>query len=221
MKNKMFYIMMTATMLSTAACRDDIPVTGVRLDRNEVMLNVGESVVLNATVIPEDATDKTVYWGFGRNYGYFISTNIVTVSSAGRVTGIEAGSEWICLVTRYGAYNAYCYVSVVSLTTDAVTTVSATTATLGGNITNRSYAELGVCYSTTSNPTVTDNKTVIIKDYSPPSGSSKPDTKSFSTYVTGLTPNTKYYVRAYAISTAGTVYGKEVSFKTLLNSFVP
>ena len=96
------------------------------------------------------------------------------------------------------------------LTTTEATNITATTATLGGVITNAgtpSYTERGVCLSTSHNPT-TDNYKI------PVTGS---DTGNFSTNVSGLTINTTYYVRAYAINAAGTAYGGQVSFKTLGN----
>ncbi|HEX5155175.1 MAG TPA: sulfatase-like hydrolase/transferase, partial [Parafilimonas sp.] len=37
----------------------------------------------------------------------------------------------------------------------------------------------------------------------------------FSTEITGLTPNTTYYIRAYAVNFAGTVYSNQVKFTTL------
>ncbi|HEX5155296.1 MAG TPA: sulfatase-like hydrolase/transferase [Parafilimonas sp.] len=37
----------------------------------------------------------------------------------------------------------------------------------------------------------------------------------FSTIITGLTPNTTYYIRAYATNFAGTVYSNQVKFTTL------
>jgi hypothetical protein len=37
----------------------------------------------------------------------------------------------------------------------------------------------------------------------------------FTSYLSGLTPNTTYYVRAYATNAAGTSYGNELSFTTL------
>ncbi len=36
----------------------------------------------------------------------------------------------------------------------------------------------------------------------------------FSTNITGLTPNTIYYIRAYATNSIGTAFGEEVSFTT-------
>jgi len=94
-----------------------------------------------------------------------------------------------------------------TLTTNAVTTFTSTTATLGGTITNAgtpAYTERGVCYATTQNPTTANNKTPVTDS----------ENSNFSTGVTGLTPSTTYYVKAYAIHTDGTVYGNEVSFTT-------
>jgi hypothetical protein len=39
-------------------------------------------------------------------------------------------------------------------------------------------------------------------------------TGAFTSSMTGLSPNTAYYVRAYATDTAGTIYGNQVSFTT-------
>ena len=94
-----------------------------------------------------------------------------------------------------------------ALTTTAASSISATGATLGGNITNAgtpAYTERGVCYATTQNPTTANNKRAVAGT----------GTGSFSTAVTGLSANTRYYVRAYAINTAGTEYGNEVNFTT-------
>jgi len=96
----------------------------------------------------------------------------------------------------------------VVLTTSNATNVTVTGATLGGNITNAgtpAYTERGVCWSTSQNPTVSNNKKVV----------SGTGTGSFSTDVSGLTANTTYYVRAYAINSTGTAYGNQISFTTL------
>ena len=91
-------------------------------------------------------------------------------------------------------------------TTDA-TNITTNSATLGGNIIyagNPPYNERGVVYDTNPYPTIANNKTEI----------NGTGTGSFSTNVSDLTPNTIYYVRAYAINTEGEVYGTQVSFKT-------
>ncbi|MDA8980508.1 DUF1566 domain-containing protein, partial [Chitinophagales bacterium] len=73
----------------------------------------------------------------------------------------------------------------------------------GSGITPSPVTERGVVWSTTPNPTTANNKTI--------DGSG---TGSFSSNLTGLTPNTTYYVRAYATNINGTAYGNELNFTT-------
>ncbi len=62
----------------------------------------------------------------------------------------------------------------------------------------------GVVWSTSPTPTISlSTKT-----------SNGGGTGSFTSSLTSLTPNTTYYVRAYATSSAGTAYGNDVTFKT-------
>jgi uncharacterized protein (TIGR02145 family) len=92
------------------------------------------------------------------------------------------------------------------LTTTTVSEITINSFTSGGSITSSGGADItarGVCYSTSQNPTVSGTHTTDGK------GSG-----SFSSEVTGLTPNTKYYVRAYATNSAGTAYGNEVNCTT-------
>jgi hypothetical protein len=62
----------------------------------------------------------------------------------------------------------------------------------------------GVCWSTSPNPTTADSYTI-----------DGTGTGTFVSILSGLTPNTLYYVRAYATNSVGTAYGNEVSFTTL------
>jgi len=83
----------------------------------------------------------------------------------------------------------------------------------GGNVTNDGNGIVtarGICWSTTSNPTTDDNHT-----------SDGSGTGLFESSITGLTPTTQYYARAYAINSAGTAYGNEISFTTLSNVILP
>ena len=93
-----------------------------------------------------------------------------------------------------------------TVTTTAASGITATTATLGGNITDNGGATVtdrGIVYNTTGTPTTANTKVQI--------GSGD---GSFSNEITGLTANTEYYVRAYAINSEGTSYGSEESFTT-------
>jgi hypothetical protein len=93
-----------------------------------------------------------------------------------------------------------------TVTTTAISNITRTTASSGGNVTSDGGATVtarGVCWSTSSNPTTANSKTT--------DGSG---TGSFTSSITGLSPGTTYYVRAYATNSVGTSYGANVSFKT-------
>src|SRR4030066_591266 len=70
---------------------------------------------------------------------------------------------------------------IATLTTTAVSNITITTATSGGNVTSDGGAEVtarGVCWGTARNPKVTSSKT-----------SDNKGTGSFTSSITGLTPN--------------------------------
>ncbi len=84
--------------------------------------------------------------------------------------------------------------------------VKASKATVTGNVTATGGAYVthrGVCWSTAQNPTLNDSHT----DDGNGLG-------VFTSHITGLTPDTTYYVRAYATNSVGTVYGVELTFTT-------
>jgi hypothetical protein len=96
---------------------------------------------------------------------------------------------------------------IPSLNTYSVNDITQTSATSGGTIISDGGAYItasGVCWSTAQHPTVSDNKT-----------SENRNIGSFTSHLTGLNANTTYYIRSYAINSAGTGYGEEVTFKTL------
>jgi hypothetical protein len=96
-----------------------------------------------------------------------------------------------------------------SVSTDSISNIAVTTATAGGNIINAGSTpvlQYGNVWSSTNNlPTINDLKSQLGTTNSP---------LHFSTQITGLSPNTTYYVRAYATNNAGTTYGLALSFTT-------
>jgi hypothetical protein len=92
------------------------------------------------------------------------------------------------------------------LTTNNATSITDTTAVSGGNIASDgglNIIEKGVCWSTSQNPTIANNKTI--------NGSG---TGSFISNIVGLNSGTMNYVRAYATNSIGTSYGNQVIFTT-------
>ena len=95
---------------------------------------------------------------------------------------------------------------IPTITTSAVTNITATSATCGGEIKSDGGALVtsrGFCWSITQNPNITDNKTTDGEGVG-----------SFTSNMARLTPNTAYYIRAYATNIAGTGFGNEIEFKT-------
>jgi trimeric autotransporter adhesin len=96
--------------------------------------------------------------------------------------------------------------------TSSITDITTVSAIAGGSIVNdqgETVAARGVCWDTISGPTIMDNCTNV--------GGSMWE---FTSPISGLAHNTKYYVRAYATlrqpgDEAGTGYGNEVTFTTL------
>jgi hypothetical protein len=96
--------------------------------------------------------------------------------------------------------------SVPELTTAAVTSVTASSAVSGGTITSdggSAVTAYGVCWGTSADPTTSGSKTLD------GSGSG-----TFTSNLSGLAPNTTYYIRAYATNGEGTAYGDCLSFTT-------
>lgn len=78
------------------------PVSGITLDKTELTVNQGETATLVATVLPEDAGDKTVTWTTSAD-------NVATVAD-GVVTAVGAGSATI--TAKAGEFEATCAVTV-------------------------------------------------------------------------------------------------------------
>ena len=93
-----------------------------------------------------------------------------------------------------------------TVTTQDVSSIGMTTATGNGNVTDLGApnpTQHGICWSTSENPTIAGDKTTegVVSA-----------TGAFTSSITGLSPNTMYYVRAYATNTADISYGNQVSF---------
>lgn len=94
--------------------------------------------------------------------------------------------------------------------TGAVSLIQANQATASANLL-KTGVDIGVSnhghvWSTHAAPTVNDSKSSL---------GARTRAGAFSSTLTGLSPNTTYYVRAYATNTIGTAYGEEVTFTTI------
>ena len=128
-------------------------------------------------------------------------------------------NDSICFRSNYvgnkaNAYSVRCIKdesTSIQINTNAVTSITASSAQSGGNISSDGGSIViarGVCWNSYGAPTTAD--------YLTEDGSG---TGEFTSALTGLQPNTTYYLRAYASNADGTTYGNELSFTTLAVQF--
>ncbi len=95
------------------------------------------------------------------------------------------------------------------LNTIDISLITPINAYSGGQITDDGGSTIitkGVCWDINENPTIETNLTL---------DGSGPD--NFLSFITGLSANTNYYVRAYATNSAGIGYGQQIHFKTSID----
>ena len=114
-----------ATVTVTAA---NVAVESVTLDKDEAELKVGETVTLNATVAPSDATDPTVTWSSSASSVATVVDGVVTAVAAGEAT----------IAAKAGDKEATCTVTVTEpprVAQDVSATLNATMAQLATTVT--------------------------------------------------------------------------------------
>lgn len=141
---------------------------------------------------------------------------VATGAYTTNITGLTPGTKYYVKAyaintegTGYGDEVNFTAYKVPTVTTQAISNIAATTATGNGNITDLGVPNPtahGVCYNTTGSPTTADDTT---------NEGGAAATGAFTSNMTILSINTKYYVKAYATNAGGTSYGSEVNFTTL------
>ena len=106
-----FYSWGTSSIMKVAEFDQIILVDEVRLDETELTVNKGETRSLVATVLPEDASDKTITWSSS-------NSQIARVSADGEITAVSVGT---CTITATaGEKSASCQVTVVIPTSGVI-----------------------------------------------------------------------------------------------------
>ncbi|MCA1744369.1 MAG: glycoside hydrolase family 9 protein [Bacteroidales bacterium] len=89
----------------TPSVLPEVEVAQVNLDQTAVEIDIQESFVLNATVLPANATNKSVTWSSS-------NTAAATVSASGLVTGVATGEALITVQSSNPSVSATCAVTV-------------------------------------------------------------------------------------------------------------
>lgn len=186
-------------------------------DFGDVWINTGGSDILISYMDPIYA-DSDQFGEFCDNSGTNSSTYSNKVINIGAYVGgvVTIKFRWRC--DDYTAANPPFAIDNVSVSaiapsitpptvaTESIGSITSTSASIGGNVSNQgtnNVTEKGICYSTNTNPTISDNKVT--------SGSG---TGIYNVSLTNLAFQTHYYVRAYAITSAGVYYGDQMDFYT-------
>ncbi len=111
---------------ATASVRVGIPVTGITISPGSIDLMSGGSTTLTATILPANATDKTVTWTSS-------APAVATVNVAGLLTAANAGTATITATTADGGYTATASVRVgIPVSGVSINPTSMTIEQLGG-----------------------------------------------------------------------------------------
>ncbi len=165
--------------------------------------------------------------------GTVLGCRNLTPSSAGSVTYLNAGASCgFTPATSVSADTSYTYQytigspdgignvctvsgvvknkAIPTVTSPTSASVNTTSATLGANVTSlgipASISARGICYRTTSNPSLTNGATCV--------SASGTTLGTYTSAITGLTHSTTYHYRGYATNSTGTAYTSDATFTT-------
>ena len=196
--------------------QNQIDLSWTRGDGNQVIVLAKEGNAVDTD--PSDGNSYNANSTFGN--GDEIGTgNYVVYNGTGTsvsITGLSSATTYHFAVYEFNTADN-CYLvpgATANATTNGIPTVETlsmlqvndTDAQGQGNVISENgsaVTERGLCWSTSPNPTTTDNH-----------ASNGSGAGTYTVNLTGLTVNTTYYVRAYAINAYGTAYGDNVSFVT-------
>jgi len=155
------------------------------------------STISNPTISDNHTTNGSGTGNFTSDFTNLeVSTTYYVRAYGTNINGTVYGNQ-LYFITENG---------IPTLTTSSISIITAIAATSGGNINDDGGSAItsrGVCWSTTINPTTSNDKTIDASG-----------TGVYTSSLTSLSINTTYYVRAYATNAAGTNYGNQQSFIT-------
>jgi uncharacterized protein (TIGR02145 family) len=187
----------TAVTYTTAASGGDISDTG---GGSITAKGVCWSVNPNPTVTDSHSSNGTGSDNYASNLASLTQNTTYHVRAyATNSAGTAYGNDLVFTTLA---------VSLPTLTTIDITLITSTTAHSGGNITSAGGGNIlgrGICWSVSAEPTIAGSHT-----------SDGTGAGAFPSNMTGLSSETLYHARAYATNEAGTTYGNELTFTTLI-----
>lgn len=223
---KLFYLLALATIISCSGDEDSTPPPTVPELSTVAASNITQTTAQSGGAITSNGgaeiSSRGIVWSTQQNPTISLTTKTTDGSGDGTftssITNLTPETTYFVRAyatnsvgTAYGNEVSFSTGDILlpEITTNEITDITSSTATSGGNILSNGGGEIterGVVWSTEQNPTINlDTKTV--------DGSGIGD---YTSNMSNLLPATLYYVRAYATNSAGTSYGNEMTFSTLL-----
>ena len=205
-----FIALAAVTVLSVFSCQqepEEIRVSSISLSKSTLELTVGDQASLDATISPDNATNKKISWSSSEE-------SVATVTPDGIVEAVSVGTAFITATSEDSGVSAKCEITVKEKTvvvTGEATHISCRNARLSGKVTlsqnTATNLSFGVLYSTSSDVLLGSAKQLKAKDYDA--------SFNFSIDSGVLEPETTYYYRSYIIEDDEVSYGQIKDFKTL------
>ena len=205
-----FIVLATIAISSVLSCQQEpaeIRVASISLSKSTLELTVGDQASLDATISPDNATNKKISWSSSKE-------SVATVTPDGIVDAVSAGTAFITARSEDSGVSAKCEITVKDKTvvvTGEATHISCRNAKLSGKAnlpqTTSTNLSFGVLYSTSSAILLGSATQLEAKDYDA--------SFNFSIDTGVLEPETTYYYRSYVILNDEVSYGQIESFKTL------
>lgn len=225
----LFFVAVLA--IGSFSCKKDpeVNMERIRIHENEKQFSTnGETISMSlsgSVSYSKEISKMTLWLGSKQDLSDAVGYDILLHDTAFSVEVNDLGSD----ATYYYRYGIYRYstefgkeMEIGGMQTNEVSThnllyvpkvetgevlqIMQTSAVVKGTVVNdggTTIIEKGVCWSTDSIPTIADNCIP-----------SETGEASFSVSITGLSEETTYYVRVYAINEVGVGYGVEKSFTT-------
>ena len=205
-----FIALAAVSVLSIFSCQKEpaeIRVGSISLSKSTLELTVGDQASLDATISPDNATNKKISWSSSKE-------SVATVTPDGVVEAVSVGTAFITATSEDQDKTASCAVTVaekMGAVTGEATHISCRNAKLSGKVTlsqtTATNLSFGVLYSTSSGILLGSATQLEAKGYDA--------SFNFSIDTGVLEPETTYYYRSYIIQNDEVAYGEIKSFKTL------
>jgi uncharacterized protein (TIGR02145 family) len=161
-----------------------------------------------------NVTSRGLVWGTTTGSStYSVTSGTGAGTYTASITGLSIATTYFVRSfatniagTVYGPEVQFATPSTATVASTITSTITSSTAILGGVLTSNGGATttIGIMYSTASNFGTFSITSINVNAVA----------GTYTTTISGLSPVTNYYAKAYATNTAGTTYGPTISFTT-------